>query len=79
MILGKETQVHGKHGISIWFFIGSLLTTYGVLVVGAELYRISNPPAREVVLANLHAGLWWGGLLLALGLLYVVRFRPGRE
>jgi hypothetical protein len=33
----------------------------------------------NVVLANLHAPVWWGGLMLALGLFYGVRFRPGRN
>jgi hypothetical protein len=31
-----------------------------------------------VVLNNLHAGVWWGALLLIIGLVYVILFRPGR-
>jgi hypothetical protein len=60
--------------ISIWFFIGVLLLIYGVLIFGAGLYGLSHPPA--VVRADLHAGLWWGVLLLVLGSVYTVRFRP---
>jgi hypothetical protein len=32
-----------------------------------------------VVLFELHAGIWWGVLLLAIGAVYTVRFRPGRN
>lgn len=60
--------------ISIWFFIGVLLVIYGVLILGAGLYGLSHPP--NVVHADLHAGIWWGALLLVLGSVYTVRFRP---
>ena len=60
--------------ISIWFFIGSLLLIYGALIFAAGIYGISHPPA--VVRADLHAGVWWGALLLALGSVYTARFRP---
>jgi hypothetical protein len=30
-------------------------------------------------MTNLHTPLWWGGTLTLLGLLYVVKFRPGRS
>jgi hypothetical protein len=68
-----------RHFISIWFFIGVLLTIYGVLVLGNGIYELANPPEHPVVLANLHAPLWWGVLLLVLGLFYAIHFRPGKE
>ena len=75
-----------KHFISIWFFIGLLLTVYGVLILGSGLYELSSPPAPGAqggvasdVMANLHAAIWWGALLLAMGLMYVLSFRPGKE
>ena len=70
-------QGHGR--ISIWFFIGALLLFYGVLILGAGLYELAAPPARHVVLGNLHAGIWWGVLLVALGGLYSYRFSPWRH
>ncbi len=66
-----------SHGISIWFFIGALLTVYGIIVLVASLLPASGAEAH-VVLANLHAGIWWGALLLGLGVMYVVLFRPGK-
>ena len=66
-------------GISIWFFIGVLLTVYGALILGSGLAALATAQTPHVVLANLHAPIWWGALLLALGLFYSVRFRPGRN
>ena len=65
-----------KHFISIWFFIGLLLTVYGVLILAAGIYELSHPPERTVELAQYHAGIWWGALLLVLGLVYTIKFRP---
>lgn len=64
--------------VSIWFFVGSLLLIYGVLILGAAIYELAAPPEHPVVLANLHAGIWWGILLIALGVLYTIKFKPGR-
>jgi hypothetical protein len=32
-----------------------------------------------VVLANLHAPVWWGGAMLVIGLFYGIHFRPGHN
>ena len=71
--------MHRAGMISIWFFIGVLLLAYGVLILGAGIYDFSNPAAHPVVRSDLHAGIWWGVLLIALGVVYSLRFRPGRE
>ena len=55
-----------KHEIiPVWFFVGVLLLVYGVLIFVSGLAEWSRPP--DTVLANLHAPVWWGGLLIALG------------
>ena len=64
--------------VSIWFFIGVLLLIYGVLILGAGLYEFVSPPERAVVLADLHAAIWWGGLLIVLGIVYLFKFSPRR-
>ncbi len=65
-----------EHFIPIWYFIGLLLLAYGILITGAGIYGFFVPSERTVVLANLHAGVWWGGLLLVLGGFYVIHFSP---
>jgi hypothetical protein len=68
-----------SNDISIWFFIGVLLTIYGVLILSYGLWELITGVVANVVLANLHAPVWWGAMMLALGLFYSVRFRPGKE
>jgi len=70
--------MHRPGMISIWFFIGLLLLAYGILILGAGIYELGNPPEHPVVMANLHAGIWWGALLTVLGLIYTLKFKPGR-
>ena len=65
---------HGKT-ISIWFFIGVLMLIYGVLILGADLFTTTS---EQVVLRELRAGLWWGILLIIVGAVYTVKFRPGK-
>jgi hypothetical protein len=68
--------MHRPGMISIWFFIGVLLLAYGILILGAGIYGLSHPP--DVKLAELNAGIWWGVLLTVLGLIYTVKFKPGK-
>jgi hypothetical protein len=65
-------------GISIWFFVGVCLLVNGALILGAGLWELAYPPANPVVLFRLHANVWWGAVLLLLGILYSVRFSPRR-
>jgi hypothetical protein len=66
-----------KGSISVWYFIGWLLLIYGILILGAGsgLVSAQTPP----VMAELHAGVWWGGLLIMIGLGYLYCCRRGRE
>ena len=68
-----------KKMISIWFFVGGLLTAYGVLILIAGLSGGAAAGGREVMMQRLHLQIWWGVGMLILGLVYLVRFRPGRE
>jgi hypothetical protein len=61
---------------SIWFFIGLLILVYGILILGAGIADLISPPAQPLVLAQLHMGIWWGALMIVLGGLYTVLFRP---
>jgi hypothetical protein len=65
--------------IPIWFFIGCLLTIYGVLIFGSGIYNLVRPSANPVALDYLHVGIWWGILLIAVGMIYVIKYRPGAE
>ncbi|HTJ88439.1 MAG TPA: hypothetical protein VL349_14315 [Terriglobales bacterium] len=60
--------------IPVWFFVGVLLLVYGVMILISGLAEWSHPP--DTVLAELHAPVWWGGILTVLGATYCAMFRP---
>jgi len=66
-------------GISIWFFVGVALLVNGALTLGAGLWELIYPPANPVVLFRFHANVWWGAVLLLLGIMYSLRFQPRRS
>ncbi len=63
--------------IPVWFFVGVLVDVYGVLILMSGLAEWSNPPST--VLAELHAPVWWGGVLVVIGTTYCAAFRPRRK
>ena len=65
------------HIISVWFFVGTLLLVYGLLIFVSGLVEWSHP--SDTVEAQLHAPVWWGALLTVLGSAYCILFRPGRS
>jgi hypothetical protein len=65
--------------ISIWFFIGVLLTFYGALILGYGVYEAATGHYANVQLVQYHAPIWWGAILLALGLFYDLKFKPGSK
>ena len=69
--------MHGSK-IPIWFFIGLMLTIYGAMVLSYGLYELATGTVANVPLAYLHTPVWWGGILFLVGLVYLVKFRPGR-
>ena len=64
--------------LSIWFFIGLSLLVNGALIFATGIYELVTPPENKVVLYDLHANVWWGGLLLILGVVYCWRSSPTR-
>jgi hypothetical protein len=67
-----------KHQIiPVWFFVGVLLFVYGVLIFASGVAELNHPP--DTVLANLHAPVWWGALLIVLGGSYCFFFRPRKS
>ena len=65
----------GSH-LSIWFFVGILLTFYGLIITCAGIYGFFVP--AQVHLAQYHADFWWGLILLAIGVFYCYHFAPGK-
>jgi hypothetical protein len=65
------------HMLPVWFFIGILLSIYGVIILVTALAEFSKP--TTVMLAEYHPGLFGGVLLLLIGGFYTFWFWPGRH
>jgi len=57
---------------SIWFFVGLLLTIMGAIITVSAVYSLINPPAQSKIFSHLHPDLWWGILMLVVGLLFAI-------
>ncbi len=54
----------------IWYFVGLFLSATGLVVLASGIYDLFDPPVQKTVLADLHAGVWWGSVILVSGLLF---------
>jgi divalent metal cation (Fe/Co/Zn/Cd) transporter len=66
-----------RHMIPVWFFVGILLFLYGILIFISGITEWSHPP--DTVLANVHAPVWWGAIMIVMGAVFVQLFRPGKK
>jgi hypothetical protein len=66
-----------EHMLPVWFFIGILISVYGIIIFFTALIDWSQPSAA--VLSQLHPGFWGGIVLMLIGGFYVLRFRPRRK
>ncbi|PYU14054.1 MAG: hypothetical protein DMG37_08595 [Acidobacteria bacterium] len=71
-------MIEKRQIIPVWFFVGLLLQVYGVLILASGLAHWSHPPGG-VELSNLHAPVWWGALLIVLGVIYCAKYYPRGE
>ena len=74
----QDLAVHHEHHqmLPVWFFIGVLLFAYGIIILWVGLSDYNHP--AQVVLANEHASVWGGIILILLGGFYTLRFWPRR-
>jgi hypothetical protein len=63
----------------IWYFVGLLLLVMGVLILAAGLYQLIRPPQQPTVLARLHPGIWWGGIMILGGVIFLFTSGNQRE
>jgi hypothetical protein len=68
-----DDKPHRHHMLPVWFFIGVVLTIYGVMILAQGIYELSHPVGT--VLENLHAAVWWGALMILVGVVFVQKNR----
>jgi len=57
--------------LSIWFFVGLMLSVYGAIITFTGIYFIFHPQNRTA-LANLNPNLWWGMIMFVFGLIFLI-------
>ncbi|MGB7070758.1 MAG: hypothetical protein WBD22_14790 [Pyrinomonadaceae bacterium] len=60
---------------SVWYFVGILLTVIGAILTVNGVYQAFSPPVHKPRLSELHAGIWWGAVILVAGILFLVTNR----
>ncbi|NOZ60783.1 MAG: hypothetical protein GXO74_03795 [Calditrichaeota bacterium] len=60
-----------KKMLSIWFFVGLMLTILGVIITSTGVYYIFYPQTRTA-LHELNPNLWWGLIILVAGIIFFV-------
>ncbi|MCU7494201.1 MAG: hypothetical protein HF314_13025 [Ignavibacteria bacterium] len=56
----------------IWFFVGLLLTVLGLVILATGVYYIFDPAHNRTVLSGLHPSIWWGGIMLISGIIFIL-------
>jgi len=57
---------------SIWYLVGLMLLGMGTIILASGVYYYFNPNNVRTVLSSLHPSLWWGGIMVVAGLVFVV-------
>lgn len=59
----------------IWYFVGLILFVMGLLLVISGLLNLSSVTEAKTVLPHLHADIWWGAIMMIVGLIYIIKNR----
>ncbi len=59
----------------IWYFVGLILSSMGLVLFINGIYYLMNPSSDQTVLKDLHPDIWWGALMIIVGLIYIIKNR----
>ena len=59
----------------IWYFVGLILSSMGLVLFINGIYYLLNPGSDHTVLKDLHPDIWWGALMIIVGLIYIIKNR----
>ncbi|HKJ68681.1 MAG TPA: sodium/solute symporter [bacterium] len=57
----------------IWYFVGWVLLIMGAIIAVTGIYYLIVPTSGDTVLAELRPNLWWGGIMVLAGLIFLWR------
>lgn len=73
-----------KHMISIWTWVGLVLTVYGVIILLSGIYYAISPDALKGIpmlnasTAAINPNLWWGAIMSVAGGIFLMIGRKAR-
>jgi len=67
-----------KQMIPVWFWVGIMMLIYGILVTGAGIYYLINPP-QSYAAKWTNPNLWWGIIMLVVGVIFMFLVRIKKE
>jgi len=59
----------------IWYFVGLMLSSMGAVVLISGIVNYSDTEIAKTVLSELHPALWWGVVMIAAGLIFLLANR----
>lgn len=59
----------------IWYFVGLVLLTMGVLVLLTGIAMLAFGIKSPTALANLHPNIWWGAIMVVAGAVFFFKNR----
>ena len=60
---------------TIWYLVGIVLTVMGGLVLLAGIIDAFSSAAAKTMLADTYPGIWWGAIMTATGLIFLLTNR----
>ncbi|NVM04759.1 MAG: hypothetical protein HWN67_20735 [Candidatus Helarchaeota archaeon] len=70
-------MISPKRMIPVWFFVGILITLYGLVIFISGIYWYVHP--INIVAGYLHAAIWWGILMTIFGLIFIIKNIPKKR
>ncbi len=68
---GRGDRLGASRMLPIWFFVGAILLLYGSIITAIGIHHVYHPPSRTP-LAEIHPDLWWGGIMLVSGAIFLL-------
>lgn len=59
----------------IWYFVGLILSIIGLIILLTGIYMLVSPTQNKPVLGELHPDIWWGAIMLIVGVFFILRNR----
>ncbi len=59
----------------IWYFVGLILVTVGFIVIVSGIFLIVNPPEHKTILLEINPNIWWGGIIMFAGFIFLIKNR----